>query len=100
MEQRAANVVPTQRSPRDPLLITFPITSPFSITSTANLLHTRPSSVQTIARGGDGANHQYDSDDFFAAVKAGNFPAVSFLKAPGYQDGHAGYPIRWMSRPG
>ena len=22
---------------------------------------------------------------------AGNYPAVSFLKAPGYQDGHAGY---------
>ena len=37
------------------------------------------------------ANHQYDMNDFFAAVKAGNFPAVSFLKAPAYQDGHAGY---------
>ena len=30
-------------------------------------------------------------NDFYAAVKAGNFPAVSFLKAPGYQDAHAGY---------
>jgi phospholipase C len=40
---------------------------------------------------GDQANHQYDTDDFFAAVKNGNMPAVSFLKAPGYQDGHAGY---------
>ena len=40
---------------------------------------------------GDQANHQYDIDDFFAAVKNGNMPAVSFLKAPGYQDGHAGY---------
>jgi phospholipase C len=60
-------------------------------TPTANLQHTRPSSVQRIGKNGDGANHQYDSDDFFAAVKAGNFPAVSFLKAPGYQDGHAGY---------
>ena len=37
------------------------------------------------------ANHQYDMHDFFDAVNAGNFPAVSFLKAPGYQDGHAGY---------
>ena len=36
-------------------------------------------------------NHQYDIHDFFAAVSAGNFPAVSFLKAPGFQDGHAGY---------
>jgi phospholipase C len=58
---------------------------------TANLAHTRPSSVQMIGKNGDGANHQYDSDDFFAAVKAGNFPAVSFVKAPAYQDAHAGY---------
>jgi phospholipase C len=60
-------------------------------TPTANLLHTRPSSVQMIGKEGDGANHQYDTDDFFAAVRAGNFPAVSFLKAPAYQDAHAGY---------
>jgi phospholipase C len=60
-------------------------------TPTANLLHTRPSSVGMIGKEGDGANHQYDSDDFFAAVKAGDFPAVSFLKAPAYQDAHAGY---------
>ena len=37
------------------------------------------------------ANHQYDTDDFFAAVKAGNYPSVSFIKAPAFQDGHAGY---------
>ncbi len=24
-------------------------------------------------------------------MKAGNFPAVSFIKLPAYQDGHAGY---------
>lgn len=58
---------------------------------TANLMHVRPSSVQTIGHEGDAANHQYDTYDFFAAVKAGNYPAVSFLKAPSYQDGHAGY---------
>ena len=58
---------------------------------TANLLHTPPTSVQMIGKNGDRANHQYDTDDFFAAIKAGNFPAVSFLKAPAYQDGHAGY---------
>ena len=29
--------------------------------------------------------------DFFAVAKAGNLPAVSFLKAIGAQDGHAGY---------
>jgi phospholipase C len=37
------------------------------------------------------ANHGYDLEDFYAAVKAGNFPAVSFIKAQAYQDGHAGY---------
>ena len=57
---------------------------------TANLKHVRPTSVQMIGHDGDAANHQYDTDDFFAAVKAGNFPAVSFLKAPSYQDAHAG----------
>jgi phospholipase C len=39
----------------------------------------------------DGANHQYDISDFFKALSAGNPPAVSFLKAPAYQDGHAMY---------
>jgi phospholipase C len=44
-------------------------------------------------------NHQYDTSDFDDLVAAiGNhqlpaeaLPAVSFLKAPGYQDGHAAY---------
>ncbi len=59
--------------------------------STANPQHTRPTSVQMIGHNGDAANHQYDTHDFFDAINAGNFPAVSYLKAPGYQDGHAGY---------
>ena len=59
--------------------------------STANPQHTRPTSLATIGQQGDAGNHQYDTHDFFDAVNAGNFPAVSFLKAPGYQDGHAGY---------
>ena len=29
--------------------------------------------------------------DFYAALKNGNMPTISFLKAPAYQDGHAGY---------
>jgi len=58
--------------------------------STANPLHTRPASIMEIGHSGP-ANHQYDVLDFFSAVSAGNFPAVSYLKAPGYQDGHAGY---------
>ena len=59
--------------------------------STANPTHARPRSVAMIGHSGDAANHQYDMDDFYSAVDAGNFPAVSFLKAPAYQDGHAGY---------
>ncbi|HXE12674.1 MAG TPA: alkaline phosphatase family protein [Bryobacteraceae bacterium] len=59
--------------------------------STANPKHVRPTSVKTIGHDGDAANHQYDVHDFYDAVKAGNFPAVSFLKPPAFQDGHAGY---------
>jgi phospholipase C len=47
----------------------------------------------------DTPNHQYDMSDFdslVAAIHKGELPAsalpaVSFLKAPGYADGHAGY---------
>ena len=59
--------------------------------TTANPTHVRPTSVATIGHAGDAGNHQYDTQDFFDAVSAGNFPAVSYLKAPGYQDAHAGY---------
>jgi phospholipase C len=60
--------------------------------STANPKHIRPSSPAVVGKSNDGgANHQYDTHDFFDAVSAGNFPTVSFLKAAGYQDGHAGY---------
>jgi phospholipase C len=58
--------------------------------STANPMHTRPASIAEIGNAGP-ANHQYDIHDFYTAVASGNFPAVSFLKAPAYADGHAGY---------
>jgi phospholipase C len=58
--------------------------------STANPAHTRPASLAEIGNAGP-ANHQYDIEDFYAAAAGGNLPAVSFLKAPGYQDAHAGY---------
>ncbi len=58
--------------------------------STQNLTHARPSSIANIGQT-DAANHQYDSDDFFAALKAGILPSVSFIKPPGFQEGHAGY---------
>jgi phospholipase C len=66
--------------------------------STANPKHARPSSVQAIGYSleSDGktpepANHEYGLADFEAAVTAGNFPSVSYIKMPAYRDGHAGY---------
>ena len=62
--------------------------------STANPTHIRPANVHVIGTPADTgsatANHQYDTHDFFDALAAGNLPAVSFLKAPSYQDGHPG----------
>src|SRR5260370_37747955 len=49
--------------------------------TTANSAHTRPASIAEIGHAGP-ANHNYDVNDFYAAVTAGNFPAVSFLQAP------------------
>ena len=77
--------------------------------STANPHHLAPSSLNAIGTdtqtvtGGvpqfDTANHQYDMSDFdklVGAINAGQLPgsalpAVSYLKASGYQDGHPGY---------
>ncbi len=65
--------------------------------STANPTHARPTSLAAVGysfdRNGsaDPANHEYDIQDFYNAVKSGNFPAVSYIKMPAYEDGHAGY---------
>jgi phospholipase C len=77
--------------------------------STANPHHLAPTSLsaigtdtQTYVNGQpqfDTANHNYDTSDFnalVAAITGGSLPpsalpAVSFIKAPGYQDGHAAY---------
>jgi phospholipase C len=58
--------------------------------STANPHHLPPTSTAMIGHR-DRANHQYDLADFDRALAAGNLPAVSYLKAASYQDGHAGY---------
>lgn len=58
--------------------------------STSNPHHLAPASVDEIGRNGQ-ANHQYDTADFAKVVNSDNMPAVSFLKAGNYQDGHAGY---------
>jgi phospholipase C len=57
--------------------------------STRNTAHTRPTSVAAVGTT-DAANHQYDTHDFTDALAAGNLPAVSFLKAPAFQDAHPG----------
>jgi phospholipase C len=59
--------------------------------STANPHHLPPTSTDLIGKSGDQANHQYDLVDFWSALDHGSLPAVSYLKAAAYQDGHAGY---------
>jgi phospholipase C len=77
--------------------------------STANPHHLAPASLAAIGTDTQSyvnrvpqfntANHQYDISDFnslLGAISHGylspdHLPAVSFLKAPGYEDGHAGY---------
>jgi phospholipase C len=61
--------------------------------STANPAHLPPASLSDIGYT-DQANHQYDISDFsdaLAGTGGANLPAVSYLKAPAYQDGHPGY---------
>jgi phospholipase C len=57
--------------------------------STANPRHLPPTSVAMIGKT-DQAKHLYDLTWFWEAALAGNLPAVSFLKAPAYQNGHPG----------
>jgi phospholipase C len=66
--------------------------------STINPTHARPTSTSAIGyttvpgtKKVDPANHAYDLDDFLTAVGSGNYPAVSFIKLPAFQDGHPGY---------
>lgn len=56
--------------------------------STANPHHLPPTSVSMIGYS-DQANHQYDLSSFWDAAEAGHLPAVSFLKPPNFQTGHA-----------
>lgn len=65
--------------------------------STSNPTHARTTSVADVgysfthAGTPDPANHEYDLQDFYDALQAGNFPAVSYIKLPAFQDAHAGY---------
>jgi phospholipase C len=58
--------------------------------STSNPHHLPPTSEAMIGHT-DQANHQYDLSWFDQTLKDGNLPAVSFLKASEFQDGHAAY---------
>ena len=58
--------------------------------STQNAGHLPPGSDAAIGKT-DQANHQYDLSRFHTALANHNLPAVSFLKARAFQDGHAGY---------
>jgi phospholipase C len=59
---------------------------------TANPNHNLPTpGIPIGAADPKGANHQYDLTDFWNALSAHQLPSVSYLKAPGYQDGHPGY---------
>jgi phospholipase C len=58
--------------------------------STANPSHLPPTSEAAVGQT-DRANHQYDLSWFDKTLTNGNMPAVSFLKASEYQDGHPGY---------
>jgi phospholipase C len=65
--------------------------------STSNPDHLLPSSIAAVGHTYDAngkrdpANHEYGMAEFWKAVEAGYLPAVSFLKAPASEDGHAGY---------
>ena len=64
--------------------------------STSNLAHTRPTSIATIGMTdpldstATPVHHQYDYNDFLAAVSSGNYPSVSYIKAPSVGDSHPG----------
>jgi phospholipase C len=56
--------------------------------STRNPHHLLPASLNEVGHNGQ-ANHNYDISEFYKALDAGKLPAVSFLKAPAYQNDHA-----------
>jgi phospholipase C len=65
---------------------------------TSNPDHISPASVSDVGISdpagtapAQAVNHQYDLSWFNQTLTNGNMPAVSYLKAPEYEDGHAGY---------
>ncbi len=58
--------------------------------STANPNHLPPASLAEVGQDGQ-ANHEYDLSWFYKDLTHHHMPAVSYLKAADYQDGHPGY---------
>jgi phospholipase C len=64
--------------------------------TTSNPAHTRPTSIATVGMTdpldstATPVHHQYDYNDFVAAVSSGNYPSVSYIKAPSVGDSHPG----------
>ncbi len=70
----------------------IPHHEPFEYFSqSTNQNHARPSDPKLIGTSLDGANHQYDLQDFWTALGEDKLPAVTYLKAGAYQDAHPGY---------
>lgn len=59
--------------------------------STLNGHHLPPSDPALIGTSSDGTHHQYDVGDFWTALGEDRLPAVTYLKAPAWADGHPGY---------
>lgn len=84
------NCKKTHEGPIGEVLDYVPHHNPFQYyKSTSNPNHLKPSSVNKIGKT-DRANHLYDLTDFWKAIDHGNIPAVSFLKARAFQNGHGG----------
>ena len=72
--------------------------NPFQMyASTSNPHHLPPTAGVTIGAADPlnyttmtGANHNYDASVFIQALQNGTLPAVSFVKAPAYENGHPG----------
>ena len=66
----------------------YPDVEPFQYyLSTSNPKHLSPNSTAEIGHSGL-ANHQYDLDNFWESLDSNSLPAVSFIKAPTYLQGH------------
>jgi phospholipase C len=65
--------------------------NPFQYYPSTNNEHHLPPSSPAMVGASDQANHEYDLSDFWTAADSGRMPAVSFLRAASYQQGHPGY---------